>query len=34
MGLKHHAAPQFFWVLKESMEGARDGAPSAASFAA
>ena len=34
MGLKHHAAPQFFGVLKGSREGARDGAPSAASFAA
>ena len=34
MGLKHDAAPQFFWVLKGSREGACDGAPSAASFAA
>ena len=29
MGLKHHAAPQFFGVLKGSGEGACDGAPSA-----
>ena len=33
-GLNTMPHPNFFWVLKESMEGARDEAPSAASFAA